>query len=256
MNADKVPTFERTPAALERAMAVYKRITVLQYATCCGACGTRRHATTAFWSTGMRLCKYCLQENLVSDIVLQEKYWVSMWSKSFVDLVVGKVFFFKEHGSARQRSEFSSDGMDFHPAHGKAPRMVWFFWLPHLAKLVDLNALREETIGKQAAARVLRAYARRVFTLRTLHSTKDKKRPTQRTEWHLRPDKRIALDKLRRIRVIDKQYLLPCIDLTLSRRMVNYEDFVMSNRALCHEPGLGSEPPWLAHSPVSVPEAD
>lgn len=188
-------------------------------------CGTKRHATTPFWSLGMRLCKFCLQENLVSNHVLWERYWVDMWSPDFVNSVAERVFFFKEFGSARQRSEFSSDGLDFHQNfRTKAASLVWFFWRPHLESLMDLPKRREEAVLKHQASHVVRAWVRRAMVLRVLASSKDKKKATRNVEWSLRPDKRVGLARLRLISVLDRTSKDPPIDLTLSRRMVRSED--------------------------------
>jgi hypothetical protein len=209
---------------------VYKRVVILQHSPCCGLCGTRRHATTPFWSLGMRLCKFCLQENLVSNNVLHDRFWVDAWSPAFVNSVVGTVFFFKEFGSARQRSEFTREPLDFQHPHSKTGRLVWFFWRPHLERLMDLSKLREAAILKQQAASVVRAWLRRAVVLRTL-SIKDKKRPVRNVEWSLSPDKRVGLASLRLIYVLDRPPLPVRVDVALSRRMVAHEDHVATVRS-------------------------
>lgn len=223
--ADRGISSQDTGKSRAHTLMIYKRITVLNHSPCCGLCGTKRHATTPFWCLGMRLCKYCLQENLISNHVLRERYWVDTWSPDFVDSVLGQVFFFKEYGSARQRSEFSCDGLDFHPSsHTRAANMIWFFWRPHLESLMDLPKLREEALLKQQASEVVRTWARRAVVLRVLAASKDKKKSTRNVEWSLRPDKRAGLARLRLICVLDRASKAPPVDLTLSRRMVRGED--------------------------------
>ena len=100
---DKPPTGEpRTgERTLEemRVMRTYKAIVCLQHVPRCGMCGTSRHATKPYWHLGVRLCKCCLQDNLVSHTVLQERYFIYAFrpvsvhsdGATFADRVVGKV---------------------------------------------------------------------------------------------------------------------------------------------------------------------
>jgi len=52
------------------ACQVSKKIATLHNVYCCGMCGASRHETICFWSLGMRVCKFCLRENLISNRVL------------------------------------------------------------------------------------------------------------------------------------------------------------------------------------------
>ena len=80
-------------------MRTYKAIVCLQHVPRCGMCGTSRHATKPYWHLGVRLCKCCLQDNLVSHTVLQERYFIYAFrpvpvhsdGATFADRVVGKV---------------------------------------------------------------------------------------------------------------------------------------------------------------------
>ena len=56
------------------ACTFFKKMAVLQNSSCCGMCGASRHETICFWSLGMRVCKFCLRENLVSNRVLYSRY--------------------------------------------------------------------------------------------------------------------------------------------------------------------------------------
>ena len=59
---------------LQATCAFFKKMAVLQYSSCCGMCGASRHETMCFWSLGMRVCKFCLRENLISNRVLYARY--------------------------------------------------------------------------------------------------------------------------------------------------------------------------------------
>ncbi len=154
----------------------YKKVVRLAYLDRCGMCGTARHTTRPYWNIGMRLCKCCLQDNLVSQPVLEQRFWVHVFlptpltsdGRSFSQAAAGKVWYFKEHCGPRQRSEFSADIVDRHPAFGKSPRDTWFFWRPHLEKVLDMPRIEREAHQKDEAARLIRAFTRRTLTLRTL----------------------------------------------------------------------------------------
>ena len=82
-----------------RVLRTYKAIVCLQHVPRCGMCGTTRHTTKPYWHLGMRLCKCCLQDNLISHTVLQERYFLYAFrtkavradGASFAQCVAGKV---------------------------------------------------------------------------------------------------------------------------------------------------------------------
>jgi hypothetical protein len=179
MSMDKMPGAEATEAEIKQALFIYRKITCLRSLPCCGMCGTFRYATKPFWCLGMRLCRHCVQANLVSSLVLYEKFWVTFKQpvqshRSFVDAVCMNVFFFSTRVTPLQRMEFSCDRLDF-PG---GTRTVWFFWKPHLAKVLDMAKLEREGRKKHAAASVVRAHARRALILRALRGNKDRRAPT------------------------------------------------------------------------------
>lgn len=102
---DKAPngaSGARVPASTDeemRVMRTYKAIVCLTHVTRCGMCGTTRHVTKPYWHLGLRLCKCCLQDNLVSHTVLQERYFIYAFRSfpvqsdgaTFADRVAGKV---------------------------------------------------------------------------------------------------------------------------------------------------------------------
>lgn len=190
----------------------YRRIVCLQWAQQCGMCGSKRHATKPFWHLGKRICRYCLQANLISNVALEERYWLSIWGPStpshkepaFVDRVIGRVWYFKEYGTARQRTEYSCDSVDFQtPYNSKKSFETWFFWRPHLEEIFDFKKLETEAALKNRAAATVNGLVRRALTLRILNSIADKKRPTRMVEWGKKEDKRTALFKLRRMAIVE-----------------------------------------------------
>jgi hypothetical protein len=154
------------------ALFVYRKITALKCVRCCGLCGSARLATKPFWCLGMRLCRHCVQANLISSLVLYERYWITFAQPihgypSFVDAVCMNVFYFSTRLTPNQRIEFSCNRMDF-PG---GIRTVWFFWMPHLRNVLNMDKLEQEGREKHAAARVVRGFARRMLVLRTMRYT-------------------------------------------------------------------------------------
>jgi hypothetical protein len=247
--ADIAPT-AKYPFVPAEVLATYKKITRLQCVQRCGLCGTTRHPTQPFWTLGMRVCRYCLQENLVSHTVLAERYWVTVCDPhklserhaatpeihlNFVDAIASRVFYLRDYSTARQRLEMTCDPLDFIQPRQRAAAVTWLFWRPHLQTLMDLSALEREARAKHRAAERVRAMVRRALTLRTLAGTQTRKdqaltcrgiRPTVRTDWSRRPDKRLALFKLRRGVAVDPPVIRHKYEAHLNRKLAEYEDRV------------------------------
>ena len=228
---------------------VYRRIICLQYTRRCGLCGTSKHENKPYWNLGMRLCKYCLQDNLVSHLVLEDRYWIHVWARphgfsandsSFVRKVIGKVWFFKEISTPRQRTEYTCDPTDFLAVYGTKSRTTWFFWRPHLEKLMDLPKLEEEAVIKRQAAALIRGYARRSATLRILCasggcvSAATRKRPLRQVDWHSERDLRPALFKVRRFHTATEWPVrgLPKVDNLALHKMNQFEDRLYTSEYL------------------------
>lgn len=164
-----MPDGEASPERRAEALFVYRKITALKCVRCCGMCGSVRHATKPFWCLGMRLCRHCVQANLVSSLVLYERLWITFARPvqayaSFVDAVCMNVFYFSTRLTPNQRMDFSCDRLDF-PG---GIRTVWFFWRPHLMQILNVGKLEREGQEKHAAARTVRGYARRMLVLRAM----------------------------------------------------------------------------------------
>ncbi len=166
---DRMPDDQATPEQRAEALFVYRKVTALKCVKCCGLCGSTRHATKPFWCLGMRLCRHCVQANTVSSLALYERYWVTFarpiqGHRSFVDAVCMNAFYFSTRVTPNQRMEFSCDRIDF-PG---GIRTVWFFWRPHLKRVLDMDQMEREGQEKHAAARVVRGFARRMLVLRAI----------------------------------------------------------------------------------------
>lgn len=219
-----------------RTLTTYKRIVCLQTVGQCGMCGTKRHQTKPFWHLGKRICKYCVQKNLVSNLALDEHYWLNVWggptdpdrpnSSSFIHQIIGRVWYFKEYGAARARSEYTTDKADFQtPANAKASRLTWFFWRPHLETIFDFKALALEAAEKTRQAATVKGYVRRALALRMLSGGGDRKRPTRMIEWSKQEDKRAPLFKLRKQAVMERAVRpAPKCPPDLVKSLSDYED--------------------------------
>lgn len=150
------------------------------------------------------------------------------------------MWFFKEHCSSRQRAEYTSNALDFHPAFGKNARVTWFFWRPHLEKVLDIPRLEREATEKREAACTLRAQMRRALILRAL-TTKTSWSAAERTKLPTRPvadwktkirEKREALFHLHKMAashdLIIKAW--PRWDLRMINRLTDHEDRLSTNR--------------------------
>jgi hypothetical protein len=221
LTVDKLPADDAPLHKRREALAIYRKITTLQCVPCCGMCGSARHQTKPYWCLGMRICRHCIQANLVSSTVLYERFWVTFGQpvqsyRNFVDAVAGNVFYFSTRLTAHQRLEFSCDKVDF-PG---GMRTSWFFWRPHLAQILNMEKLEREGREKHTASGVIRAWARRALILRAMNHTTDRTLPTL-LPFHSfsRRDLRVVLFRLHKAALLDK------VDIYHERRM------------LCHLPG-------------------
>jgi hypothetical protein len=217
LTVDRLPDSDDDPERRADALFVYRKITALTCVRCCGMCGSVRHATKPFWCLGMRLCRHCVQANLVSSLVLYERYWITftqpvLTHASFVDAVCMNVFFFSTRLTPNQRIEFSCNRMDF-PG---GIRTVWFFWMPHLRNVLDMDRLERLGQEKHAAARILRSHARRMLVLRAMRfSAACRTVPTYAPEGVFtgKRDLRCIEHRLRKTELLDKS------DMTFIQKM-------------------------------------
>lgn len=231
--ADKFPADDADDEERQEKLSIYRKIAVLSCVPCCGICGTMRLATKPFWCLGMRICKHCVSANLVSNLVLYERLWVAIpkpvqGHSSFVDAIVGKVFYFSNRLTPHQRLEFSTDRIDF-PG---GLRNIWWFWKPHLEKALNMEELAKEASLKHKAAATVVGVVRRALVLRILSGAKDITSPTTVTPLSTikRRDKRSAFFRLKKIELLDRidgyheQRLLLKLNSSLATRMNHYDD--------------------------------
>jgi len=121
-------------------------------------CGSGRYQVRPFWSLGMSVCRYCLQDNLLTDRVLHERYWFS-FTQAFMRQNAGEVFYFQEMTTPGQRMDYTLDLENF--SAGDATTSNFYFWRPHLERVLDIPALEREAPAKRQAAALIRAAARR-----------------------------------------------------------------------------------------------
>jgi hypothetical protein len=129
----------------------------------CGLCGCRWHHEP-YWSLGMRVCKLCMANNLMTSWELLDRYGTHYADISNL-IGRGRVFYFFQEFGAKQ---------DSLPPHCALPsdhtnrRCMWVFWRPHLEKLIDLPALYRDQKVRKAAAAFLTGVMRRarIFCLR------------------------------------------------------------------------------------------
>jgi hypothetical protein len=163
------------PDDFEAQFTAYARKAfALKFGHRCGLCGCRWHHEP-FWSLGMRVCKLCMSNNLLTAWDLLDRY-----GTHYADITGlighGRVFYFYHEFGPKQ---------DHLPPHGADRadlahrRSMWVFWRPHLELSLDLPALYAAQKERKRAAAVLTAVARRarVTSLRRgLENTRGERR--------------------------------------------------------------------------------
>lgn len=111
----------------------------LSFSPCCGICRSK-FKLQSVWGLGMRVCNSCFKDNLVSGAVLFHEYGINF--NNLVPKLAGKVYCFHSTFKPRAMSQFLSyNPIDFEAANAQS---LVFFWKPHLAKVVDLEAAKRE----------------------------------------------------------------------------------------------------------------
>ena len=162
-SADKTGAFtpEETAAFAEHAVTTARLDTALH----CGLCKSR-HRHIPVWGLGMRVCVPCFKANLVSSASLFHDYGVDF--NKHAGRIAGAVYFFRHAFNLSVYANYlTHNPVDF--GHGKDDCML-FFWLPHLSRVIDLQAARAEfkSPERRAAAERLTAVVRALGTRLTI----------------------------------------------------------------------------------------
>lgn len=151
-----------TPEREAELLCFVRRLVVLHHSRRCGLCGSARYKVVPYWSLGTCLCTYCVQDNLISDVELYERYFLSL-NGAFAKAVRGRALFFWMASTPRQRLALTLNPVNYRGPPG--PAASFYFWKPHLERLLDLPALAEEAARKSAAAATVRAHVRRSLVM-------------------------------------------------------------------------------------------
>ena len=182
------------PADFDAQFTAYARKALaLKFGPRCGLCGCRWHHEP-YWSLGMRVCKLCMANNLLTSWDLLVRYGTNYSDVTEV-FGHGRVFYFYHEFGPKQ---------DHLPPHGAAQadlaqrRSLWVFWRPHLEAALDLPALYAAQKERKRAGVVLSALARRarVTSLRRgLENTRGERRwyTTEKLLMELYRDERRSL---------------------------------------------------------------
>lgn len=169
------------PPAFDTEFTSYTRKAfALMFGHRCGLCGCRWHHDP-YWSLGMRVCKLCMSNNLMTSWELLDRYGTHYADISKL-IGHGRVFYFFHEFGPKQ---------DILPPHCALPsdhinrRCMWVFWRPHLEKLIDLPALYTSQKERKMAAAVLTGVMRRarVFGLRLGVETLENKAGGKKRKW-------------------------------------------------------------------------
>ena len=122
----------------------------------CGMCGCRyRHEV--YWSLRMRVCRLCMAQNSASQIELFERY--GLYYTEMQGEIKGRVFYYSLSVTPTE------DRVAFHQVEDMHRHSAHMYWLPHLRKIYDLDALRRQHLERKAAAARLCAYVRKGWVL-------------------------------------------------------------------------------------------
>ena len=173
---DKLPADDAPETERRQAHFIYRKTAMLQCIPCCGMCGTRRYQTKPFWCLGKRICRQCVQANMVSSVVLYHRYWLAFnqpvqGHRKFLDAIYMSVFFFQSQLTPLQRMDFSHEPLDFRQG---GIRTIWYFWMPHLRQILDMDRLEQEGREKLAASASIKGFARRSLILRSITNNKSR----------------------------------------------------------------------------------
>jgi hypothetical protein len=155
------PNSESLKPGFDEEFTAYVRVAFsLMHGPRCGLCGSRWHHEP-YWSLGLRVCKLCMANNLITSWELLDRYGIH-----YADIATifgfGRVFYYYQEFGAKQ---------DRLPPHGALPsdlshrRCMWVFWRPHLERLIDLPALYVEQKARKQAAAFLCGVMRRARAL-------------------------------------------------------------------------------------------
>ena len=135
-----------------------RRRTVVAHCPRCAFCGARYHHHPV-WALGVRACDLCFRERLVSCAALWHDYGVNF--HRHVPAITAGVFYFVSHTrDARSLVAYTHNPVDFVHRWNS----LVFFWRPHIERLVDLPAAARHWREARAAAPVLTARLRALFT--------------------------------------------------------------------------------------------
>lgn len=137
------------------------RTTRVQTSPCCGVC-RGKYRLQPVWGLGMKVCNSCLKDNLVSGAALFHEYGLNF--NTLAAKLAGWVYCF--HVPFKQKlvgQSLTYNPVDFDLANSQS---LVFFWRPHLAAVVDLEAARSSFRDPEraGAARKLTSSVRALFT--------------------------------------------------------------------------------------------
>ena len=158
------PNLDFTKAEQVVFIRYARRALALKFGHHCAMCGCRyRHEL--YWSLGMWVCRLCMAENTVSTRGLWTRYGLTL--SDIMGQIAGKVFFFhlSSHNSD-QRVLYHDVTPPQKKGHGwteKNDGTYTMFWLPHLSKVINLEACHAKHTEKKQAATLLTAGIKLAF---------------------------------------------------------------------------------------------
>ena len=206
----------------------------------CGACGSTKGGHQPVWGLGMRVCRACWVDNVVSHRTLSDDYGIEMLKPvpprffvaagapqglPFYLLVQRRVFFLRQHTGPGERERYTQHPGDF----PESPRilMLYLFWRPHLAALVDLPAMRAARTECRRATLALSSVLKRRFAASAARKPK---------RWN--PEK--WLDTLRR-----NEVRRPRGEREISYAIESYANYDKQTSMLLHAERMPE--PWRVH---------
>ena len=137
---------------------LYEQLLKLVYSTHCSMCGCR-YGHSINHHIKIRICRTCKQDHFISNAVLYYEYGIEF--KEIIEHWEPFVKFLPIHAyKPAEIVTLSRNPIDVAPS---VTREMVFFWLPDIASLYDMRALRAEQADRVAKLNTIKAAVKRRF---------------------------------------------------------------------------------------------
>lgn len=176
----KWPPREITPEERNLIVKICIRSCQMDAMKVCKLCGYQ-YKLQSVWHLHGKLCEMCFKDNLISNTELFLEYGVLFWRylEKYPDKFE-KIFFCSTEQYSNSKKAIASkytwtylhEVKPFASEQVIAPRPDVFFWMPHLNKMFNMQAIKATNLARKQSACVLTGYIR-AFYLRMVVSSRN-----------------------------------------------------------------------------------